>query len=66
MAYDRYFQIYRSHIHNILNDGTCANCGKRVAISSFRDKLAMREYEVTGSCQECQDEMYGEGEAANG
>ena len=36
----------------------CVFCGKPAF--EFRDALSRKEYEISGICQECQDEMFGE------
>ena len=33
--------------------GICPTCGKRIA--GFRDYLSLKEYEISGVCQNCQD-----------
>lgn len=38
--------------------GICPFCNKE--IGEFRDELSRREYKISGLCQECQDEMFGE------
>ena len=38
----------------------CATCGKPVKEEDFRDKASIREYGISGTCQTCQDEMFGE------
>jgi uncharacterized CHY-type Zn-finger protein len=35
----------------------CVVCGE--PIKEFRDDLSKREYEISGLCQECQDEVFG-------
>ena len=32
-------------------------CGK--PITEFRDSLSMKEYTISGLCQECQDKVFG-------
>jgi hypothetical protein len=36
----------------------CTWCGKE--IQGFRDRLSAQEFRITGSCQQCQDDMFGE------
>jgi len=40
----------------------CPMCSKKIDISKFRDKLSLKEYEVGGLCQDCQDEIFGSDE----
>lgn len=36
----------------------CPFCGKEVSEDSFRDALSLREYQISGLCQECQDDFF--------
>lgn len=38
----------------------CALCGQK--IEGFRDRLSAKEFRVTGTCQQCQDELFGKEE----
>jgi len=35
-------------------------CGKPVNIADFKDPISLREFEIGGSCQSCQDKIYEE------
>ena len=35
-------------------------CGKPITINSFRDEISLREYRISGLCQNCQDLIFGE------
>lgn len=37
--------------------GKCPVC--KNTIGEFRDSLSKREYEISGLCQNCQDEIFG-------
>ena len=39
--------------------GQCPFCQKIVNPESFRDDLSRKEFEISGLCQGCQDEMFG-------
>ena len=39
---------------------SCVTCGKRADI--FRDSLSVKEYNISGMCQKCQDEVFVENE----
>lgn len=40
--------------------GECPFCGKSIDVEKeFRDPLSKREFEISGLCQKCQDEMFG-------
>ena len=38
----------------------CNLCGK--VIEGFRDRLSAKEFRITGSCQDCQDDIFGKEE----
>lgn len=40
-------------------EGMCPFCGILVRPDSFRDSLSEREFEISGLCQDCQDQMFG-------
>jgi len=40
-----------------LERGLCPFCGRRPG--RFRDLLSRREFEISGLCQDCQDEVFG-------
>lgn len=37
--------------------GICPVCGN--ACGAFRDALSQREHNISGMCQECQDDFFG-------
>lgn len=37
--------------------GRCPTC--MLTITDFRDELSVREYNISGMCQKCQDETFG-------
>ena len=39
-------------------ESKCPLCLK--SIKAFRDVLSQREYEISGLCQDCQDDIFGE------
>ena len=39
-----------------IEDGVCNLCGEPVL--SFKDELSLTEYEISGCCQNCQDELF--------
>ncbi len=43
-------------------EGVCPFCGVEVDEDSFRDELSLKEYRISGLCQKCQDEMFGNGD----
>ena len=43
-----------------ISQGFCLTCGLEAV--EFRDDLSEREFQLSGMCQACQDDFYGEGE----
>ena len=41
-----------------LEQHVCVYCGKPAG--EFRDELSKKEYGISGLCQKCQDEVFGE------
>ena len=41
-----------------IDEGVCATCGEKA--SKFRDEVSEREYQISGMCQSCQDDTFGE------
>jgi len=41
------------------NNGRCPFCKKPVERMIFRDDLSRKEFEISGICQECQDNTFG-------
>ena len=39
--------------------GLCVTCGAQIDMDSFRDELSIREYHISGMCQDCQDDVFG-------
>jgi len=43
-----------------ISEGLCVTCGTEdIEIQSFRDGLSVKEYMISGMCQECQDSVFG-------
>jgi hypothetical protein len=40
--------------------GVCPFCGKAVNAGSFRNVISLQEFGISGLCQSCQDEVFGE------
>jgi len=38
---------------------TCATCGNDAQNHAFRDVLSWKEFNISGMCQKCQDEVFG-------
>ena len=43
-----------------VDTGLCATCGQDALNTSFRDELSWKEYSISGMCQKCQDDFFGE------
>jgi len=42
-----------------IKDKSCACCGQSVELSSFKDELSLKEFHISGMCQDCQNEVFG-------
>lgn len=49
--------IYGRTITHCIRMGVCIDCLKSTA-NTFRDRLSVREYQISGLCQECQDKVF--------
>ena len=38
--------------------GRCPSCGKPIDDMKFKDALSEKEFEISGLCQSCQDEVF--------
>lgn len=43
-----------------LGKGQCPTCGKAMMGAEFRDELSLKEAQISGMCQECQDAVFGD------
>jgi len=39
--------------------GVCVTCGNKIKMEDFKDQLSIKEYEISGLCQKCQDDTFG-------
>jgi hypothetical protein len=46
----------RSRVASVANN-TCTWCGGPAV--EFRNKISLREYRISGMCQDCQDKIFG-------
>lgn len=53
------FQIFPDKAR-MISQGLCPICGRKIKESEFRDEKSRREYLISGLCQACQDEIFGE------
>lgn len=45
--------------HARIEMGMCPFCDVAISESDFRDALSVKEYHISGLCQDCQDEVFG-------
>ena len=51
-------ELFPGTIANI-KAGKCVNCEKQVMFLGFRNLKSEKEFEISGICQPCQDEIFG-------
>lgn len=47
-----------------IKEGKCVTCGGPVSGTSFKDTKSRKEFEISGMCQKCQDEVFGKSRGA--
>lgn len=45
-----------------IQQNLCPFCGEKIRMISFRDALSVKEYQISGLCQQCQDDFFEEKE----
>lgn len=46
---------------NNVKEHYCPFCGKEInPATEFRDPLSLKEYSISGLCQDCQDEVFSD------
>lgn len=53
------FKILPGAAEEIKNN-KCPFCNQTIDQTEFRDELSRKEYSISGLCQRCQDEVFGE------
>ena len=53
------FQILPELVERI-DKHQCVTCPNDINDMDFRDELSVKEYGISGMCQECQDSVFGE------
>ena len=38
--------------------GVCVTCGAKIEMGNFKNRLSIKEYEISGLCQKCQDDTF--------
>jgi hypothetical protein len=46
-------------------EGKCPTCKLPIKDADFVDRLSRREFEISGMCQKCQDEIFNEDEGTD-
>lgn len=49
---------------DLVDKGKCPICERTIVMSTFRDKLSVKEFNISGMCQACQDDMFEDGEGS--
>lgn len=44
---------------NRISCGHCPICNNKIFINEFRDSLSIKEFRISGLCQNCQDRIFG-------
>jgi len=55
------FQIVPDLVKRI-DARVCVTCPNPILDMDFRDEISIKEYGISGMCQECQDRVFGEPE----
>ena len=42
-----------------LKNRQCPLCSKPIDLKDFKDELSLKEFTISGMCQECQDKIFG-------
>ena len=50
---------FKKEVENV-EIGICPFCTNPISKDEFRDELSLKEYQISGLCQNCQDEMFGD------
>mgnify|MGYP004455944823 FL=1 len=43
---------------DLIDGGKCPTCSAEID-HNFRDELSLKEYKISGMCQDCQDSFFG-------
>jgi hypothetical protein len=49
-------------VKDLREQGRCPFCAKAILDSEFTDDLSRKEFQISGLCQECQDNTFGRAE----
>jgi len=45
---------------NLIQERKCPECESKILLDSFKDEISITEYSISGLCQTCQDEIFGD------
>jgi len=48
---------YEKQVENYENN-KCSWCGNKIKTNSFKNKISLDEYHISGFCQKCQDKTF--------
>ena len=51
--------IFNKFEVSVKTSKVCPFCGHEVDTTQFRDELSVKEFHISGLCQNCQDEVFG-------
>jgi ribosomal protein L37AE/L43A len=54
-------QVFPEMVERI-EQNKCPICNKSVVKENFRDILSLKEFQISGMCQKCQDDFFGKQE----
>jgi hypothetical protein len=46
----------------LVDQHRCPTCGNFIRTQEFKDELSVREFQISGMCQKCQDSVFEEDE----
>ena len=52
------FQLF-PHLVGQVSRYKCVTCDSKITDDGFRDEISIKEYGISGMCQECQDSVFG-------
>jgi hypothetical protein len=41
-----------------VEQGNCPICGKKIDMNDFTDPISVKEFHISGMCQDCQDKIF--------
>jgi len=52
------FNSLQQQLSTAHDSETCINCGGNATLDTFTDDRSIKEYQISGLCQKCQDEVF--------